>query len=118
MSEKYKATLDLREPVIVANSDHADTTSWCYSPDDDAYLLALHRANGECFGVACYKFEDWLDTFERLKSAHAARAGVSTNWRDAGYRDASFPERRCERCNRPYRGPALYCSFDCAEADA
>lgn len=36
----------------------------------------------------------------------------------AMYRDASQPERTCERCWRPYHGPALYCSLRCALADA
>jgi len=25
--------------------------------------------------------------------------------------------QKCERCDRPYRGPALYCSLDCAVLD-
>ena len=34
------------------------------------------------------------------------------------YRDPSFSERECDRCGRPYRGPAVYCSLECAIADA
>jgi hypothetical protein len=40
---------------------------------------------------------------------------------DAGanpYRDDSFPERTCDHCGKPYRGPAVYCSLDCAVSDA
>ena len=36
----------------------------------------------------------------------------------ARYTDAGFPERRCDYCHRPYRGPAVYCSYACAVADA
>ena len=36
----------------------------------------------------------------------------------AAYRDDSYPERRCDYCDKPYRGPAVYCRLDCALADA
>jgi hypothetical protein len=34
------------------------------------------------------------------------------------YRDDKFPERACDHCGKPYRGPAVYCSLECAVADA
>lgn len=33
------------------------------------------------------------------------------------YRDPKFPERHCDNCQEPYRGPAVYCCFACALAD-
>jgi hypothetical protein len=36
----------------------------------------------------------------------------------AAYRDDAYPERQCDYCGRLYRGPAVYCSLDCALADA
>lgn len=36
----------------------------------------------------------------------------------AAYFDNSFPERACDYCRRPYRGPALYCCLAHAVADA
>ena len=36
----------------------------------------------------------------------------------AAYRDPAYPWRACDGCGRPYRGPAVYCSLDCAVADA
>jgi hypothetical protein len=36
----------------------------------------------------------------------------------AAYVDESYPERNCDRCGKPYRGPAVYCSLDCAVQDA
>jgi hypothetical protein len=33
------------------------------------------------------------------------------------YRDDAFPERDCDHCGNPYRGPAVYCSKACAVAD-
>ena len=32
--------------------------------------------------------------------------------------NARFPERPCDKCGKPYRGPAVYCSLTCALADA
>ena len=34
------------------------------------------------------------------------------------YRDESFDERACDYCGKLYRGPAVYCSLECALADA
>ncbi len=34
------------------------------------------------------------------------------------YCDDSKPPRHCDHCNRLYRGPAVYCCLECAEADA
>jgi DNA polymerase III epsilon subunit-like protein len=34
------------------------------------------------------------------------------------YFDHRFPERACDRCGKPYRGPAVYCSLKCAMEDA
>lgn len=33
------------------------------------------------------------------------------------YVDPSFPERQCDYCGKPYRGPAVYCSLICAVDD-
>jgi hypothetical protein len=35
----------------------------------------------------------------------------------ASYRNSSFPERQCDYCGKPYRGPAVYCSLECATDD-
>jgi hypothetical protein len=34
------------------------------------------------------------------------------------YRDDSYPSRNCDYCGLRYRGPAVYCSIECAIADA
>lgn len=34
------------------------------------------------------------------------------------YRDDTYPERPCDHCGKLYRGPAVYCSLECAVADA
>jgi hypothetical protein len=42
----------------------------------------------------------------------------TTAFARAAYRDDSFPARLCDHCGTPYRGPAVYCSPECAVADA
>jgi hypothetical protein len=42
----------------------------------------------------------------------------TTAFARAAYHDNSFPQRPCERCGKPYCGPAVYCSLTCALADA
>jgi hypothetical protein len=37
---------------------------------------------------------------------------------DDAYRNNAFPERACDHCGQPYRGPAVYCRHECALADA
>jgi hypothetical protein len=34
------------------------------------------------------------------------------------YRDDRYPERACDKCGKSYRGPAVYCSLECATKDA
>jgi hypothetical protein len=34
------------------------------------------------------------------------------------HRRKAFPERACDKCGKLYRGPAVYCSLECAVADA
>lgn len=36
----------------------------------------------------------------------------------AAYHDPNYPERPCDRCGKSYNGPAVYCSIECAIADA
>ncbi len=38
----------------------------------------------------------------------------TTNYARASYRDASYPERLCDYCGQPYRGPVTYCQLECA----
>jgi hypothetical protein len=36
---------------------------------------------------------------------------------DDPYVNPSFAERECDFCGKPYRGPAVYCSLECATDD-
>jgi hypothetical protein len=42
----------------------------------------------------------------------------TTAFARAAYRDDTFPARLCDHCGTSYRGPAVYCSLECAVADA
>ena len=35
----------------------------------------------------------------------------------AAYRDDTFEPRKCDYCGQEYRGPAVYCSLECATDD-
>lgn len=44
-----------------------------------------------------------------------------TDWQaraERSYLDERCEPRLCDRCGRSYRGPAIYCSLQCAVADA
>ncbi len=53
--------------------------------------------------------------FERM--LFALRAAQLKAAADAAYEDEGFPVRACDYCGKPYRGPAVYCSFKCAIDD-
>lgn len=55
------------------------------------------------------------------KDIEQGYCGHCHDWTSAAaraYRDDRYPERRCDHCDTPYRGPAVYCSLECAQADA
>ena len=100
------------ERCLVKAEQHAFSTGWAFDPESKTYVLTLLDMFGEVMAAATYTFDNWMDVFERLKAAH-----VATTARTA-YRDDSFSERTCDKCGKRYRGPAVYCSLECAEADA
>jgi hypothetical protein len=61
--------------------------------------------------------EDEMSEDQARAAAEVSRAAAAQKARSA-YRDDSFAERTCDRCGRSYRGPAVYCSLECAVADA
>ena len=94
---------------VVEKAKMAFRTGWATEPNDrDAYVLLLEDDKGGVIAGACYTLDVWREVFASLLEVA----------RDAAYDDAHFSERKCDRCGKPYRGPAVYCSFACAEADA
>lgn len=70
--------------------------------------LIVHRPCQTCQGSGVASCCDaagsrWLDDWPRP----AVEA----------YRDDAFPERLCDFCGTLYRGPAVYCSLECATED-
>lgn len=44
--------------------------------------------------------------------------GLAQRRAEEAYRDDKFCARPCDRCGQWYRGPAVYCSLECAQEDA
>jgi hypothetical protein len=85
----------------------AEHCSYCGGKlDEDSVPLILWNEAGGCaeFCDRCMVTE-WGFVIDEQARPRAA------------YRDDSYPERACDHCGKPYRGPAVYCSFDCAIAD-
>ena len=61
---------------------------------------------------------DLFDEFKRLNSDVIEPIAAMRSAARASYRDDGFAERPCDHCGKPYRGPAVYCSLECAIADA
>jgi hypothetical protein len=59
-----------------------------------------------------------LEFTHRLLDRDAANAAQEWLRPRVMYRDDSKPDRKCDWCGKWYRGPAVYCSLDCAELDA
>ena len=59
---------------------------------------------------------DWLDEQNRAVEAREQQAARLVA--EASYRNPSFFARKCDHCGKTYRGPAVYCSLECALADA
>jgi hypothetical protein len=64
------AELDHSRLIDPSRTDHAHHTGWAWSPADNAFVLTLHDEDDNCFAVASYTFEHWMDTFKNLKEAH------------------------------------------------
>jgi hypothetical protein len=54
----------------------------------------------------------------RPPATQAIPADKAPRYIPGRYVDKAFSERPCDKCGKPYRGPAVYCSLTCALADA
>ena len=82
--------------------------SYCGEKLDGCVPLILWTEDGSCAEFCDRCQAAWFDLrrmFPIVKSRTA-------------YRDDSYPERDCDRCGKPYCGPAVYCSLECAAVDA
>lgn len=55
---------------------------------------------------------------ELLRKALPPMPDRATAFARSSYHNDDYPERLCDRCGKTYRGPAVYCSLECALADA
>lgn len=88
-----------------------------------AEFVALLRRIDDAKPTSVYRLviEDTrsMDEAERfMADVLPAVPGRVTTLARAAYRDDKYHPRSCDRCGETYRGPAIYCSFECAIADA
>jgi hypothetical protein len=71
------------------------------------------QRGGDTF-IACIGKQESLSTGEGLVT-HGFSIIVTVA---ASYHDETCEPRACDHCSATYRGPAVYCSLECALADA
>jgi hypothetical protein len=92
-----------------------------FSDGDLAEIIATLRRldSDQKFVVTITDADGSLDAGERLiRELLPPLPERTTAFARAAYRDASFPARLCDHCATPYNGPSVYCSLECAVADA
>jgi len=90
---------------IVTSLDHSELKfldSWEWTKFSSSPMNYLLRADDE----TAYKI--WQVIKGRAFQLRAENS----------YIDESYVERKCDRCGKSYKGPAVYCSLICATADA
>lgn len=84
------------------------------------YSFGLDRPPSPPRCVVCQTIRDIPPGVERedVRAALYDREAMEY-WIETGsYIDQDYPERLCDACEKPYHGPAVYCSLACATADA
>jgi hypothetical protein len=93
-----------------------------FTDGDLAEIIATLRrldSDQKLFVVTIVDADGSVDQGERLiRNLLPSLPERTTAFARASYIDASYPTRFCDHCSRPYCGPALYCSLECAVADA
>jgi hypothetical protein len=89
------------------------------STHDDDPTLCQHPAvklNPEWQRMADNACEQLMALYQSIGQAHNddSYQKRAVNY----YQNDRFEERACDHCGNPYRGPAVYCSLACAQADA
>lgn len=127
---KLRALLSDIRRRITARDSFEGTISWSY--------LEEGLEQGECEVSAVYRIDNIAgqggtriiaptieglpratDTLLRigLLSEDETRELIGFIAARTAFRDPDFPERACDRCRQPYRGPAVYCCHACALSD-
>jgi hypothetical protein len=86
--------------------------------EQGAVALVAAVMTGAGSGVATFEAESGLISIPPPDHSDAARWAKAVLGRPAGgYIDSDFAERACDHCGTRYRGPSVYCSPGCVEAD-
>lgn len=95
-----------------------------FTDDDLADLSATFRMIDDRNPQALFRMQI-VDAGASMEEAEAKLQSMlpplpyrATEFARAAYRDDSYQERDCDHCGKPFRGPAIYCSLECAVADA
>lgn len=129
----YRSTDRGRKPLPLRLEvrHYADALSWGSADKGAGQLAIALLADAVSRGAAlehaqAFRMEileplpadqDWQISREWI-AAWVAERDAPRATAQAAYEDDSFEERACDYCGRPYQGPAVYCSLECAEADA
>lgn len=95
-----------------------------FTDEEVAQFIALLRRIDDANQTAIYVLtvadpDATMDESERLvREALPPLPERATSFARASYRDDRYPSRLCDFCGNEYRGPAVYCSLECAMADA
>ncbi len=95
-----------------------------FSEHDIAAFVALLRRIDDANPAGVYAITvtdpdaGAMDEAERFVASLPPLPGRATQSARASYRDDTWPPRACDHCHRTYQGPSVYCSLDCAVADA
>lgn len=103
--------IDIEKGLVSVTHDMAENTmTFHYDPGTPYMVNEIIAWAGNASEVLI---------FVGQKLAHRYRQTAPAVWTDvASYADDAFEARACDHCGKPYRGPAVYCSLQCAMVDA
>jgi hypothetical protein len=97
--------------------DTADSLSTPNAPPSEGDVCVCIKCAEPMIFTADLSFR-WPTPEERAEIlAEPDTRDTITAVRHAAYRNLAFSERTCDHCGKPYQGPAVYCSFECAVDD-
>jgi hypothetical protein len=124
--EWIEGTIDLAVELAAARDEHLSNIAfgaWCDQRFGEAALPRNERPILIRWGRDPHRIRAILEqsgsrSIQIIERSNPTNQGTSASTTAWAYRDEQFPERACDRCGEPYRGPAVYCSLKCALEDA
>jgi hypothetical protein len=96
--------------VSVTHDMAANTMTFRYDPGTPYMVNEIIAWAGNASEITIYVGQ---------KLMHRYRQTTPAVWTDvASYVDEAREPRACDHCGKTYRGPAVYCSLECAMVDA